>query len=113
MTPEQAFKLVYEYNWDDGVENVLPIISEPSCEFATALLAYWRLEGPYFFQGGHHPGHEHEALLDKLYSQLVRGHFQHGGARFDPVREYSLSRVDLHKFRKVGLPEELVEPKNS
>ena len=51
MTAAELHKWITEYNWDDGVAPIRQVVEEGEIEFATALLVYWRLGGPYLDPG--------------------------------------------------------------
>ena len=39
---------IADYNWDDGVTPLWPVAESDDTDFATALMIYWRLYGPWF-----------------------------------------------------------------
>ena len=45
--PKKLFKYVFDFNWDDGEEEMAYVVKDPRCDLATALLVYWSSE-PYF-----------------------------------------------------------------
>jgi hypothetical protein len=47
-TAKDLHDWVRGYNWDDGLDPIWPIVESDTTEFATALLIYWRVDGPWF-----------------------------------------------------------------
>src|SRR5581483_9088633 len=93
---------VCRYNWDDGLEPIWSIADNPATEFATALLIYWRLGGPWLESEPTGINAEAKRLQDKIRDRLLSGFYPVGRAIFDPLTE--LSRVQVYQLRKAGLP---------
>jgi hypothetical protein len=64
MNAEEQFKFVAEFNWDDSLEPIEQILDSPVCVFETALLAFWRLEGPWYYTGVQRH-HHYSSLIDR------------------------------------------------
>lgn len=99
---------VRDYNWDDGLAQIWPIVENGQTEFATALLIYWRLEGPWFAR---HDGTEAARLHALVESRLRAGCYPKGLLRYDPVADNQISRARVAMPKKEGFPIDLLEPK--
>jgi hypothetical protein len=108
MNSARLHEWVTEYNWDDGLAPMWPIADSPRTEFATALLIYWRLGGPWLEVDAAPVNAEAVQLQALVRERLLAGFYLQGTARFDPSAE--LSRVQLHQFREAGVPEVLIKP---
>jgi hypothetical protein len=97
---------VAAYNWDDGLAPMWLIADSLRTEFATALLIYWRLGGPWL-EGDSAPVNAEAVRLQAVVRErLLAGFYSRGTTRFDPSAE--LSRVQLHQLRRAGVPELLL-----
>ncbi|AWM35869.1 hypothetical protein GobsT_64060 [Gemmata obscuriglobus] len=106
MDAARLHEWVATYNWDDGLAPVWAIAEWPRTEFATALLIYWRLGGPWL-EGDAAPGNAHAVRLQAVVRErLLVGFYLRGASRYDPAAE--MTRVQLHQFRKAGVPEVLL-----
>jgi Domain of unknown function (DUF4274) len=106
MDATRLHKWVVAYNWDDGLAPIWAIADWPRTEFPTALLVYWRLGGPWL-EGDSSPVHAEAVRLQTLVRErLLAGFYSRGAVQFDPTAE--LTRVQLHKLRKSGVPELLL-----
>ncbi len=106
MNPAELHGWVCEYNWDDGVGPMWPVADDPRTEFATALVIYWRLEGPWL-EADTSAGHaEYRRLQAVVRERLLAGFYLAGSAVYDPSAE--LSRVQVYKFRQAGTPDVLL-----
>ncbi|HUT91696.1 MAG TPA: hypothetical protein VMY37_19510, partial [Thermoguttaceae bacterium] len=85
---------------------IWPIVESRDTEFATALMIYWRLEGP-FLEGGSEEARRLHALVEE---RLLTGYYRKGALRYDPVADNGLSKTQVYKLRKAGVPAELLEP---
>lgn len=93
---------VAEYNWDDGVAQMWPVADDQRTEFATALLIYWRLGGPWLESEVAPVNTEARRLQSAVRERLLNGFYAQGTLRFDPTQE--LSRTQLYQFRRAGIP---------
>lgn len=108
MNAAEAHEWVELYNWDDGLEPMTELANDPQMEFATALLMYWRLEGPYLSESGR-VNEEARKLRDLLHDRLLAGFYPKGALRYEPAE--GLSRTQAYLLRKAGFPEELLHPR--
>src|SRR5262245_13336254 len=99
---------VERYNWDDGLDPIRVLADDPKTEFATALLIYWRLDGPWHVSGTDQSTEAVGELNRLVRDRLLAGFYPKGGLRFDPTAE--LSRTQISKLEKGGLPNELLRP---
>src|SRR5689334_14017764 len=98
-TPQELHDWVRSYNWDSGLAPIWPIAQSDRTELATALLIYWRLEGPWF-QEGSSANEEAERLHALVERRLLAGVYAKGSVRYDPVADNGLSRVQVFKLKK-------------
>jgi hypothetical protein len=84
------------------------VVQSADTQFATALLIYWRLEGPWIYRSG--SDSEAVMLHDAVESRLLTGAYARGSLRYDPVSDNSLSRVQVAKLKRSGFPIQLLEP---
>jgi hypothetical protein len=106
-TAQTTHDWIRGYNWDDGFVRIWPIAQSDETEFATALLIYWRLDGPLFMG---QPDTEAARLHSLVESRLRAGRYARGSLRYDPVADNHLSRVQVARLKRDGFPAELVEP---
>ncbi len=106
MEGNEIHQWVANYNWDDGFDPIWPIVENKETEFATALMIYWRLEGPWLEAGSEQARHLHDAVEERLLS----GYYRMGTMRYHPVAENQLSKAQVYKLKKAGIPMELIEP---
>ena len=100
---------IADYNWDDGLTKIWPVVNNPKTEFATALLIYWRIEGPFF--NSNNPRDDEYARMNKvLEKRLNVGFYKKGKLRYDPLSDNQLSKVQIFKLKKQGFPPELIQP---
>lgn len=109
MSPQTLHDWIRDYNWDDGLTQIWPIVESDETEFATALLIYWRLEGPWFF-GGTDLSSEAARLHALVESRLRAGRYSIGSLRYDPVADNHLSRFQVAELKRDGFPIHLLEP---
>lgn len=108
MTDQTALhEWVKLYNWDDGLAPIWAIVESHETEFATALLIYWRLDGPY---SATKATDEARRCLDLVTERLLGGFYSKGKLRYDPIADNQLSRTQVYRLRKAGLPDELIRP---
>lgn len=107
--PDEVHEWVLLYNWDDGLDPIWPVVENDATEFATALLIYWRLDGPLFRR---EPSANAEAsrLRALVEKRLLNGDYAKGSLRYDPVADNGLSSIQVAKLKRAGVPTELVEP---
>ena len=98
---------VDRYNWDDGLAPIWVIADHPQTEFATALMIYWRLGGPWLEADPGGVNEDAKRLQDLVRERLLAGFYPLGASRFDPSVE-ELTRVHLYQLRKAGVPELLL-----
>jgi hypothetical protein len=101
VTDREQFDLVATHNWDDGVAAMSPFLRAPGCALEVAVLAYWRLEGPWNDGTGAGP---EDRLLNDLSARIARGELKPVGIPYDPVEEGRLSRTQVQLLRKSGVP---------
>jgi hypothetical protein len=104
----QRHEWVEQYNWDDGLDPIRELVNSSQTEFATALLIYWRLEGPWLVS---HPSSVNEparVLNELVRDRLLAGFYPKGKLRFEPTAE--LSRTQVYKLQTFGMPRELLQP---
>jgi len=107
--PEELHEWICRYNWDDGLSPIWPIAQSDATQFATALLIYWRLDGPWFHSEG--SANEEAARLHGLVeSRLLHGVYAEGSLRYYPVDENGLSKTQVAKLKRSGVPTQLLEP---
>lgn len=106
-TPFQKHEWVAQYNWDNGFDAIWPIVDDEETEFATALMIYWRLDGPWFEAGA---TAEAKRLHDTVSERLTSGFYSSRNLQYHPIEDNQLSKIQVYKLRKSGLPSELVEP---
>lgn len=51
MSPSEQYAFVDQVNWDDELEPITAILHSETRALETALLAFWRLEGPWLYIG--------------------------------------------------------------
>ncbi|MCB9688299.1 MAG: DUF4274 domain-containing protein [Alphaproteobacteria bacterium] len=108
MTPHELHRYVRAYNWDDGVEPILALLDDPAVERATALLVYWLLQGPWhtFLPESFGP-HPHDAAIRMLQDRLLANEFPSGTLAFDAIGDLGVTRVQLLRLSRAGMPEGL------
>lgn len=106
MDSTELHEFVAEYNWDDGLAPIWDVVESEQTEFATALMIYWLLTGPWLESNVREANAEAVRLQAIVRERLLTGFYSRGENRFDP----ELTRVQLYKFRKAGVPEILLRP---
>jgi len=103
---------IAEYNWDDGFAPIWPVVDDPATDSGTALLIYWRVEGPWLEKEEDVAVCNREAwhLNHILEARLLSGFYSSRRIRYDPVTDNQLSRVQVYKLKQAGVPVELIEP---
>ena len=101
LDSSQLHQWVDQYNWDDGLSPIWVIADSNETEFATALLIYWRLDGPWLTNSSV-VNDEAVRLQSLVKDRLLSGFYSRGNSVFDPRSE--LSNVQIFKLRKAGLP---------
>jgi len=100
---------VKSYNWDDGLSPIWPIVESDETEFATALLIYWRMDGPWFERRGQSSAEE--VRLHSLVDRRLReARYRMGFVRYYPITDNQLSRMQVAKLKRDGFPLPLLEP---
>jgi hypothetical protein len=110
VTAQEQFAFVTSFNWDDPLEPIVAILGSTHCSLETALLAFWRLEGPWRITDplsvGSHPLLSRWAVtVDQLARDIQAGRYRSAGIGYDAIEDNQLSRVQLHKLAKAGLPQ--------
>jgi hypothetical protein len=106
MSEAELHKWVADYNWDDSLAPIWPIADSPQTPYATALMIYWRLGGPWLGSEADGVNAEARRLQDTVRGRLLAGFYTQSSICFDPAAE--LSRVQIYQLRKSGLPELLL-----
>ena len=106
MDAARLHQWVADYNWDDGLAPIWAIAGSPCTEFATALMIYWRLGGPWLEAEPGGVNAEAKRLQDVVRDRLLAGFYPRGVSRFDPSAD--LSQVRVRQLRKAGVPELLL-----
>ncbi len=102
MDAAELHDWVSRYNWDDGLAPIWRIVESPRTEFATALMIYWRLDGPWLEQDVDTTDSGAKSLQDAVRDRLLNGFYSRGTCNYDPAAE--LSRTQIYKLQKAGLP---------
>ena len=103
MSPSAQFEFIRDYNWDDGFVPVKSILLSESCSLETALLAFWRSEGPWSFVEGT-ANEDQKEFVYWLADRITRGHYQSKLSGFDPKVSEGISASQILKLKKAGLP---------
>src|SRR5689334_8186649 len=106
--PADVHRWVREFNWDDDLAPIWEIALSSETEFATALLIYWRLDGPWFRRS--ECNSNASKLHDLVEGRLLSGAYARRSLRYDPIADNSLSRVQVAKLKRSGFPIQLLEP---
>jgi hypothetical protein len=106
--PAKIHRWVCEFNWDDNLAPIWELVQSAETDFATALLIYWRLEGPWLVRNGRNS--EVSRLHDLVESRLLSGVYTKSSLRYDPVADNSLSAIQVAKLKRSAFPVELLEP---
>jgi hypothetical protein len=104
MNHEHLFRTLRDFNWDDDLSEVAPALQSPDCALECAVLAFWRLEGPWHYIG-ELPIHEHAGLVRDLAARILKGDLRTAGIAYDPTQDQQLSKVQVRKLLQAGLPE--------
>jgi len=105
--PVKLHKWVSNYNWDDGLSPIWPIVESKNTELGTALLIYWRLDGPELLSEGVNA--EAKRLQDLVKLQILNNYYPRSLVHYDPVQDNNLSETRLYQYRKTGIPQVLLE----
>lgn len=106
MDPVDLHEWVHRYNWDDGIAPMWSVVESSATQYATALLIYWRLGGPWLESDSAAVNTEAKQLQIKVKERILTGFYPPGPSTFDPLAE--LSRAQLYKLRRAGVPELLL-----
>ena len=101
---------IQHYNWDDGIECMWPVVEDPHTDKGTALLLYWRLEGP--FLGDRHGEYNHDLwrMNQVLRERICSGFYKRADIPYDPVADSQLSKLQVAKLLRSGVNEILLTP---
>ena len=98
---------VEDYNWDEGLELIWPLIHDSKTDIGTALLVYWRIEGPFLkFEVCRH-NMDLWRMKRTLEERIVNGFYETNNITYDPVTDCSLSKTQVFKLKSEGVPIEL------
>jgi hypothetical protein len=106
---EELDYLLDLYNWDDGFAVPTAIATHPECERALALRLFWRADGLTWYTRLVEPSpyqRDWGVFCELISEGILSGRYPVGALSFDP----ELSRVQLYKLRKAGIPEALYQP---
>jgi hypothetical protein len=101
----ERFQFVDAYNWDDGLDTIRDILASPDCSLETAVLAFWRAEGPWIYFEPSQADTEIGRLVHGLFRDILDAKYARAGIAYDPVSREGISRTQVYKMRKPGLPE--------
>jgi len=89
---------IIDYNWDDGLEPIWPIVDNPITDRGTALLIYWRIEGPWLTDEltAHNP--QLKRMKETLEMRLLDGFYRTRIIKYDPVSDYGLTNIQVYKL---------------
>jgi hypothetical protein len=99
-----------EFNWDDDLAPVATIVDDPSTDFATALMIFWRLDGPWMGNGDADCNTAARELNLRVRSNLLSGFYANRRLHYDPVADNHLSKVQVYKLRRNGIEPVLLDP---
>ena len=111
MDPAATHQFVENYNWDKGLDPIGPIVESPHTEFATALLVYWRLGGPWLAETSTGVNQTAYRMQCRVRERFLAGYYPQGSCSYDPSSD--LSKVQIFKLRKSGIPELLLGDQTS
>jgi hypothetical protein len=108
VSTAESHAFVAEYNWDDGLDPIAALVDDPQTDFATALMIFWRLDGPFFHSDS--PVTAAAAHLNaRVRANLTSDFYANRNLSYDPVADNGLSRVQLHKLRADGVESVLMD----
>jgi len=111
MNPTELHSYVKNYNWDDGPERIFELLEEPEIDRATALLAYWLVQGPWHsFQQESYGRHPYAEQVAALQDRLLGGFYARAELTFSPTEDLGVSKVQLLKLRRARIPDSLLAP---
>ena len=108
MSAFESHAFVADYNWDDGLEPIAALVDACTTDFATALMIFWRLDGP-FFDCESSANSDAAQLNARVRANLTSGFYPNCNLNYDPVADNGLSRVQLHKLRVDGVESVLMD----
>jgi len=108
--PKDIHEWVKNYNWDDGIGPVREIIQSAETAFATALMIYWRLGGPWLESDQSEVNAVARELALIVKKRLLAGFYRQASFRYDPVADNGLSKTQVYRLTKDGLPALLITP---
>jgi hypothetical protein len=108
-TAVEIYEFLQHCNWNNGLEEMMPLLNEPNFEFGHALLCYWLLQGPFYYLQ-RYKDHTYGSLLLELEDKSLSGFYSKGSIHYHPITEEDLSRTIVFQLKKDGLPTELIEP---
>jgi hypothetical protein len=99
MTHEE----VEDYNWDDGLDPIWLLINDEMTDRGTALLIYWRIEGPFLKAEDCRHNHELWRMKQTLEERIKSGFYKNAEIQYDPVADNQLTKVQVYKLKKSGI----------
>lgn len=107
QTPAQLQDAANRYNWNDGFSIPIEISNHAQCDLATALELFWLAEAIVWFTGeieADEYNHAWAAFSGHITNRILDGYYKVGQGRFSSP----LSRVQVYKYLKQGVPEILL-----
>jgi hypothetical protein len=105
---ESVFEFVAGFNWDDDLAPIAEIVADPTTDFATALMIYWRLDGPWM-NSDSSCNAVARSLNSAVRSNLVSGFYRKSAQTYDPAFDNSLTKVQVVQLLKAGTPHILID----
>lgn len=103
MNSDLQFQFLRDLNWNDGLGAAAEILKSPSCSLEAAVLAFWRLEGPWFYPTNLRDD-EQCRLIELVARRVLGNELSSQGIAYDPVEDNQLSKVQVRKLVEAGLP---------
>lgn len=118
QTSEELHDYAWNYNWDDGFDNLRWVINNPLCSKGTALLIYWYSQPGYFLKFDRSEISvyqlDHFDFIQELQQNLLNGDFKHNTIAFDPRNDEGYDWIQENEAgnngKSLNLPKELYEP---
>jgi hypothetical protein len=102
-TTEQLRALAFEHNWDDGFAFPQAVADHPSCDLALALELFWLANADEVYLGESIPKRSNadwHSFSGQIAERILHGYYSRGTGAF----KAPLTRVQLYKYQKKGLP---------
>jgi aconitate hydratase len=93
------------FNFKKGdVAELDQYLEDPNCSEDTALLAYWSLEGPWYYNDEEAATNANGDLLIKLRDRIIGGHYKkEPRLSFNPISAMRISLLQTVKLEKAGI----------